>query len=187
MKHVFFIVPKHKKGNTNLFFIKEFLKMSRIPDDTVNELFSEWKELTDQSYELFGVECSVFYPKKVSVSSPSSNQNTFPLNSINGKRTTGAPASYQNQILNDIQVQECITVKLYWNPREWTKIFGLTIIPEGSIVVLCKMEDAIKINNAEKIQYNDQTNTHTFSRTGKVIPWGFKKRDYGYCIWKIES
>lgn len=105
--------------------------MPRIPDDTVQELFDEWKELADQTYELFGVECSVFYPKKVSVSAPQLNQNTFPLNSINGKRTNGTPASYQGQVLNEQQVSECIRVKLYWNPREWTKIFGLTAIPDG--------------------------------------------------------
>jgi len=161
--------------------------MTRIPDDTVQELFDEWKELADQTYELFGVECSVFYPKKVSVSAPQLNQNTFPLNSINGKRTNGNPSSYQGQVFNEEQVKDCIRVKLYWNPREWTKIFGLTAIPDGSIVVLCKMEDAIKINSAERIEYNDQTNTHTFSRTGRVIPYGFKKKDYGYCIWKLES
>lgn len=161
--------------------------MTIIPDDTVQELFDEWKALSDQTYELFGVECSVFYPKKVSVSSPQSNQNSFPLNSLNGKRKVGTPTSYEGQLLNDQQVSECIRVKLYWNPKEWTKIFGLTSIPEGNIVALCKMEDALKINNSERIEYKDTTGTHVFSRSGRVIPYGFKKIDYGYCVWKVES
>jgi hypothetical protein len=159
--------------------------MTTIPSGDITELLDNWRSLTDQTYEIFGLECDIVYLKRNVEYVPSVDENLLRLNTINSKRVPVDPSSYNNGGFKSEEVTEKIRVKIYWTEKEWSKIFGLTAVPVGHVVILSMLEDSNRMNISTEIRYTDKfDNTYSFSRSGKVIPYGFQRDRYGYSIWK---
>jgi hypothetical protein len=159
--------------------------MTRIPSGDITTLLDNWRSLTDQSYEIFGIECEIVYLKRKISYTPSVDENLLRFNTINSKRVPVDPSSYESEAYEEEEITENIRLKVYWTEKEWFKIFGLTAVPAGHVVILSFLEDAERMNIATAIRHTDKFgNVYTFSRSGQVIPYGFQKDRYGYSIWK---
>jgi hypothetical protein len=157
----------------------------RIPSGVVTEMMTAWQSLADQTYEIFGSECDIIYLDKV-VSVPQAQGNNIPpFNSINARKKSMPPEyNYNSDSIKSQEVSEKIRVKIYWNEKEWRKIFGAVVIPENHVVILSKLSDSAKLNKSVKLRYVDiEGNVYYFTKTNEVIPYGFKKDRYASSIW----
>jgi hypothetical protein len=143
----------------------------------IEKLKEAWTQLADQSYEVFGVNVEFFY-KRIKIDE--SNVPMPYLNSFNQRQRQ------DSRFFLEEEFSEKIKVKLYWTPKEWKKVLGDLSIPDGSVVMLSKIEDSEKINSATMAAYNDGVNNYKFTKLSKGIPHGFDKDKYIYSIWSIE-
>lgn len=160
-----------------------------IPSGIVNELLDCWNEMTDQTYDIFGSECLLLYSRESNGVPVQSSDDIPTINTINPGRRSGPPNyRVQDQKITSEKNSEIIRVKIYWNPREWYKVYGYSTAPEDQVMVLCKLEDSIKINNAVAMQFTDKFgSTYHLTKKTKVIPYGFQKTNFGSSLWTYEK
>lgn len=148
-----------------------------LSQNDIGELKKTWTQLADQSYEVFGVEVEFFY-KRIKLTEDGVSMPYF--NSVNQRQRQ------DSRFYLEEEFSEKLKVKLYWNPKEWQKVLGDLSIPDGSIIMLSRIEDSEKINSATMATYNDGANNYKFTKLNKGIPHGFDKDKYIYSIWSVE-
>jgi len=152
----------------------------------VLEVMNCWRDMADQSYDIFGVDCEIIYLKKKISYTASPNNNIPEFSSINYRRRS-MPNEYDilDQTVEEQEVKENIKIKIYWDAKSWYKTFGFTSIPEDHVMILSKMSDSEKMNNGLKIRFTDvNSNSYEFEKVSKAIPYGFEKNRYCSSVWK---
>jgi hypothetical protein len=144
-----------------------------LSQSEVSSLKTVWKELADQSYDIFGVNVEFFYKR---IKLDGDHIQTPVLNTINTRGNE--PSNY----FFEEEVSETLKVKLYWNRREWKKIVGDVVIPDDSVLMLCKILDYDKIKDSVLAKYEN----YTLTKSSIVLPYAFNSKDYNYMIWKVE-
>ena len=164
-------------------------KCCKIPDKLIAEAMSQWDCLTEQLYDTFGVDCTVFYLGNSNSATSNPTYNIPQLNSINSRRRSGGQEhNFQDQVISNSEVSEQIKIRIYWNPKEWMPIYGYTKTPENNVMFLAKIEDAEKLSQATKVEFTDKTGkTFTFTRQDEPVPYGFQKDRYCASIWEQSS
>lgn len=160
----------------------------KIPSGTFNELMNCYRDLIDQTYEIFGVECDLIYSDIIQSAALDTDNNYPDFNSINARRRR-MPQDYDTDTdsISKVEVSEKIKVKIYTNPKEWYAIYGFTAVPKDHILVLSHLDDANRINKSIKLRYIDNhSNVYTFTRVSETLPYGFQKNKYASSIWKSE-
>ena len=160
----------------------------KIPSGVVQELLDCHKSLADQTFDIFGVECDLFFIKKKSIIPISPNNKNPVFNSINSRRRVGGDFNTSESTIVEEEVTEKIRVKVYLDSNEWYKMFGFLSAPKDKVLIISKLEDSDKLNQAVKLRYTDQSNNiFLFYRDSKVLPYSFQKKYYGSSIWKYEE
>jgi hypothetical protein len=139
----------------------------------IDNLKTTWKELADQSYDIFGVNVEFFYKR---IKTADDLVQTPFFNSVNsrGKETAG--------YFIEEEISETLKVKLYWNRKEWKKIIGDIVMPDDTVLMLCKLADYGKIKDSVTAKYKD----FLLTRSSISLPYSFNSDKYNYMLWKVE-
>jgi len=146
-----------------------------ITDDEVNSLKTIWKELADQSYDIFGSEVEFFYRRIKSDESLIEN-NIFNSVNIKGKEPS--------RFYLEEDTSETIKVKLYWKRKEWNRIVGDITIPDNGLLMLSKITDYEKIKDAIYAEFKNSTDVYKLTMSAKQIPHSFNSDKYVLTIWE---
>ena len=161
--------------------------MVRLTATQITSALAQYKELADQSYEIFGVDCSLIFTELLDVSPIDPDNNIPDLNVINSRRRRPYPDDYDNQdqTIETTEVSEPIRLKIYWNAKEWQTIYGYTSVPENHVMMLAKLDQADDLNQAKEIRFIDaESGVYRFSRVSRAVPFGFEKDKYCSSIWE---
>ena len=156
-----------------------------------NSVFTKYNEFADAMIDNFGVTCTLVYPPKreTVTGRPSAG---LPRRGSSIYRS-GGPQSYSTSMpLGDAQyklteVTESITLRGYWNPKEWVNFGFQTKVPENTIQVIGYLSDYAKVAKATKLIVHDQIKGHgplDFEKEGEYFPFGFKQNRYFAMFWK---
>lgn len=148
--------------------------MFSLSNQEISDLKDQWNALELQTFDIFGLSCTITYPPKVNITT---TQNVVPKNSISNNRVIDINNydnvnNYSKEIISDT-----VVLKIYWTPKDWLRYFGLTSIPNNSVVAICKAEDEQKIKNSIKITYN----SYNFALKSDLSIYGLNKA-YRYMI-----
>jgi hypothetical protein len=148
--------------------------MFLLSTNQIDELKNQWNALELQTFDIFGLDCVITYPPKVKTTTKS---NVIPKNSVSNSRNISNDNYVDNNNYTIDDVTDIVKLKIYWTPKDWLRYFGLTSIPNNSVVAICKQEDEQKIKNSAKITY-DQYN---FVLKSDISLFGLNK-EYRYMI-----
>ena len=155
--------------------------MVSIPDD----VFSLYKEFSDEMITSFGVDCKIHYVKKIQTT-----VNSIPtVKKSKSMRTYNKTEDFiQNTNYESVETTEIIKLRTYWTRKDFKKVADI-VIPDGGIMTIGYLSDLPKIRSCEymtpNIENEDYLN-YRFTRIGNPIPWGIKKDRYFVCGWEQE-
>lgn len=153
--------------------------MVSIPED----VFTKYHEFADEMITSFGVDCSIHYVKKISVSEADvGNINiSKSLRPFDKRKEFKQSTSYSTT-----ETSENIKLRVYWDRKSFKKISDL-VIPDGGIMTIGYLTDLPKIRSCEYMKPNISNEAYLgykFERTDNPIPWGIRKDRYFVCGWK---
>ena len=156
-----------------------------------NSVFTKYNEFADAMIDNFGVTCTLVYPPKreTVTGRPSAG---LPRRGSSIYRSGGPQSHSTNMPLGDAQyklteVTESITLRVYWNPKEWVNFNFQTKVPENTIQVIGYLSDYAKVAKATKLIVHDQIKGHgalDFEKGSEYYPFGFKQNKYFAMFWK---
>ena len=157
-------------------------------------VFTKYNELADAMITNFGVRCTLVYPEKRTECT-----NCTPI-TFGGRSTSiykaGGPVAFttgficplcEGQGFTRTENTEKITLRVYWNRKEWIDVGFETDIPDSTIQTIGYMTDFPKLNKAKNLLVHDTIGgykTLRFVREGEPYPHGFKKDRYVITFWK---
>ena len=156
-----------------------------------NSVFTKYNEFADAMIDNFGVVCTLVYPpKRETVSGRPSSSLGRRSSSI---YRSGGPQSHSSDFpLGDAQyklteVTASITLRVYWNPKEWVSVGFQAQNPENTIQVIGYLSDYTNVKKATKLIVHDQIKGHgplDFEKESEYYPFGFKQNRYFAMFWK---
>ena len=143
---------------------------------------------TDAIIDGLGKICELIYPPKTT-ECPNCYYDPRTRRSNNIYKS-GGPKPFENNTIcpwcggvgrSVASVAEQITLRIYWNPSEWSVVGSTIQNPEGVAQVIGYITDLPKLERAQEIMLNkgvDGIRKYRCQREGEATPWGFRQNRY---------
>lgn len=163
-----------------------------IPDS----VFTKYEEFANAMISNFGVVCTLVYPStrgaiyapSVTAKPPATLGRRSPGIYTSGgpqSRGTDFPLGYAEY--KDVETTEEITLRVYWNPKDWMSVGFQVQIPNNTIQVIGYMSDLPKIEKATKLIVHKGIEGHgplDFEKESEPYPFGLRQKSYFAMFWK---
>tara|TARA_Y100001973_G_C5130454_1_gene297462 strand:- start:64 stop:390 length:327 start_codon:yes stop_codon:yes gene_type:complete len=106
---------------------------------------------------------------------------------VNSHRRGGDQYKRQNKTVQEVEKTEDITLKVYWDSKNWSKIGGDLVIPQGSIQTIFYATDLDKIMRAKELIVHKDIKSLQEMRFKKIhepFPMGLQQKRYFGCFWE---
>ena len=146
----------------------------------------EW--VADAFIDTMGQACTLVYPAKTT---ECPNCYIDPrTNRSNGRYRAGGPVEFPTNTIcpwcsgagrSTANPTEDITLRVYWNPKDWVNIGVKIDAPDGVAQVIGYMSDLPKVERAGEIILDSgvqSTRKYVCIRKGEAVPWGFRHNRY---------
>jgi len=155
-----------------------------IPSGVIDS--HEW--VSDAFIDTLGKSCTLIYPAKITECS-----NCYydaRTRRSTGIYKTGGPNPFPNNSYCPVcggagrttaEVTEEITLRIYWNPKDWQTTANTIQNPQGVAQAIGYMSDLEKVERATEIILDSHvSSTREFRcvREGEAVPWGFRHNRY---------
>ena len=87
----------------------------------------------------------------------------------------------------EVEKKEDLTLKVYWDRRNWIKTAGDINVPDNSIQTICFAADIPKILRANELIVHKGVSDIVemrFKRAGEPFPMGLQQSKYFGCFWE---
>jgi hypothetical protein len=149
-------------------------------------VFDKYFEVIDSTFTIFGVTCQL-----VSIDVIEMREEVFDnlpsTNSINHHRRINTDHNRGSIAYVEVEKLEDVTLKVYWDRRNWIKIADDINVPDGSIQTICFAADLPKIIRAKELLVHKGVKDileMRFQRSGEPFPMGLKQNKYFGCFWE---
>ena len=113
------------------------------------------------------------------------------INSINDhRRNTGGRRDRGTVITREVEVFTDITLKVYWDAKQWVQVTPSLVAPDAAIQTIAFMKDLQQILSAKFLIVQKGVPDGMemrFERVGGHTPMGLKQNRYFACFWKRIS
>ncbi len=161
--------------------------MVSIPD----EVFSVYEEFMDDFInDNFGVACTLIYPSRRTACANCIFDNIGNKSANRYKHGGPMPFNFgtcplcSGKGFSEEEATDTITLRVYYNPREWIKINNVDS-SNATAQVIGFLSDMPKFLRANEIIVNapqENYKTWKFVKMGDSLPHGFKQRRYFVCF-----
>lgn len=149
-------------------------------------VFDKYFEVIDSTFTIFGVTCQL-----ASIDVIEMREEVFDnlpsTNSINHHRRINTDHNRGSIAYVEVEKLEDVTLKVYWDRRNWIKIADDINVPDGSIQTICFAADLPKIIRAKELLVHKGVKDileMRFQRSGEPFPMGLKQSKYFGCFWE---
>ena len=157
-----------------------------MPVSIPESVFDKYFDVIDSTFDIFGVTCQL-----VSIDVLEMLEEEFdnlpPTNSINPHRRVNTDYNRGDIAYVEVEKLEDVTLKVYWDRRNWIKIADDINAPDGSIQTICFATDLPKILRAKELIVHKGVKDileMRFQRSGECYPMGLKQDKYFGCFWE---
>ena len=155
----------------------------RIPES----VFEKYYDVIDSTItDIFGIDCTLVFIEKVEeiVDDP----NNYPDNkTINPNRRRNDTVRRGNKVIREVEKEETIRLKVYWDSKDWRKVGGDIVVPDTAIQTIFFDTDLERVMRAKYlIVHNaiEDKRAYKFSRLGEPWPMGLRHYRYYGCFWQ---
>jgi hypothetical protein len=149
-------------------------------------VFDKYFEVIDSTFTIFGVTCQLVSIDVIEMQEEEFN-NLPATNSINPRRRINTDHNRGSVAYIEVEKLEDITLKVYWDRRNWVKVADNINTPDGSIQTICFAADLPKILRAKELIVHKGVKDileMRFQRAGEFYPMGLKQDKYYGCFWE---
>jgi len=161
-----------------------------MPINIPESVFTKYYDIIDSTInDIFGIDCKLVFIEKVEEIS-----NTFdniPYNkSVNVHRRTSDNYKRGEKTFKEVEKEETIRLKVYWDSKSWIKVGGDVVVPDNSIQTIFFASDLDKVMRAKYLLVHDnieQLRHFKFTKFGEPFPMGLRQNRYFGCFWQRAS
>lgn len=161
-----------------------------MPINIPESVFTKYYDIIDSTInDIFGIDCKLVFIEKVEEIS-----NTFdniPYNkSVNVHRRTSDNYKRGEKTFKEVEKEEKIRLKVYWDSKSWIKVGGDIVIPDNSIQTIFFASDLDKVMRAKYLLVHDnieELRHFKFTKFGEPFPMGLRQNRYFGCFWQRAS
>tara|TARA_B110000014_G_C19606633_1_gene321268 strand:- start:40 stop:519 length:480 start_codon:yes stop_codon:yes gene_type:complete len=149
-------------------------------------VFDKYFEVIDSTFTIFGVTCQLVYIDVIEMLAEEFD-NLPSSNSINPHRRINTDYNRGNVSYIEVEKKEDLTLKVYWDRRNWIKTAGDINVPDNSIQTICFAADIPKILRANELIVHKGVSDIVemrFKRAGEPFPMGLQQSKYFGCFWE---
>ena len=157
-----------------------------MPVSIPQSVFDKYYDVVDSTFTIFGVTCQLVHIEMVE-EFVDDDANIPDEKDINAHRRRRDQHRREDREFKEVEKLEDITLKVYWDSRNWVKVAGDLVIPDGSIQTHFLVADFGRITRAkELIVHKDikDLKEMRFKRFGEPFPIGLKLEKYFACFWE---
>lgn len=145
-------------------------------------ILDSYYEVIDATYDLFGVTCQLAYIDTVQQTT-SGNIPTNPSIAVH-KRPQNEFIN-QGQTFQQVEVLEDVSMKVYWDAKQFIKVAGNIVLPDTAIQTLFMGTLLNKVMRCkELVVHRDISDIYRFRKVGEPFPTGFGSARYFACFWE---
>lgn len=148
-------------------------------------VFDKYYEVVDSTFDIFGVTCQLTYISKVE-QIDGAYDNIPEVRSIGQHKHQTDQFSVNGQNFEGIEVKEDIVMKVYWDSKQFTKVGGEFVLPDGAIQTIFKAADLEKVMLCKELLVHKKLTSisYAFRRFKEPFPMGIKLDHYFGCFWE---
>jgi len=155
----------------------------RIPES----VFQKYYDVIDSTItNIFGIDCTLVFVEKVE--EIVDNPNNYPDNkTINPNRRRNDTVRRGNKVIREVEKEETIRLKVYWDSKDWRKVGGDIVVPDTAIQTIFFDTDLERVMRAKNLIVHNNIRDkreYTFSRLGEPWPMGLRHYRYYGCFWQ---
>lgn len=150
-------------------------------------VFDKFNEVIDSTFNIFGVTCQLVSLEKREIIVDNPDNNLPIINNINDHRRGGGDRNRGTKIIKEVETLTDITLKVYWDNKQWISLAQDIVIPDAAIQTIGFMSDFDKIMSAKALIVHKGIKSYKemrFQRVGEHVPVGLKQNRYFACYWK---
>lgn len=158
-----------------------------MPINIPESVFTKYYDIIDSTItDIFGIDCTLVFVE--TVEEISNSFDNIPHNkSINAHRQRAGDYKREDKTFKEVETQETIKLKVYWNSKDWTKVGNNIVIPDNSIQTIFFATDLDKVMRAKYLLVHQNIETlreYKFTMFGEPFPMGLRQNRYFGCFWE---
>jgi len=149
-------------------------------------VFDKYFEVIDSTFTIFGVTCQLVSIDVLEIKEEEYD-NLPTSNSINPHRRINTDHNRGSIAYVEVEKLEDITLKVYWDRRNWIKVADDINVPDGSIQTIFFAKDLPKLLRAKELIVHKGVKDildMRFQRSGDCYPMGLQQNKYFGCFWE---
>jgi len=151
-----------------------------------SKIFDKYNEVIDCTINDLGVVCQLVYVEQVEIIDDSYD-NIPDNNSINAHRRRTDQYERSDRNYREVETLENVQMKVYFNRKDFAKVAGNIVLPEGAIFTVFWRSDLPKVLQAKEMIVHQAIKDDIEIRmkmVGAPFPYGFLKNRYMGCYWE---
>lgn len=158
-----------------------------MPINIPESVFTKYYDIIDSTInDIFGIDCKLVFIEKVE--EISNTYDNIPYNkSVNAHRQQSDNYKRGEKTFKEIEKEETIRLKVYWDNRSWVKLGGDIVVPDNSIQTIFFASDLDKVMRAKYLLVHDnikELRHFKFTKFGEPFPMGLRQNRYFGCFWQ---
>jgi hypothetical protein len=158
-----------------------------MPINIPESVFTKYYDIIDSTInDIFGIDCQLVFTEKVE--EISDTFDNIPYNkSVNAHRRRSDNYKRGEKTFKEVEKQETIRLKVYWDSKSWYKAGGDIVVPDNSIQTIFFASDLDKVMRAKYLLVHDtikELRHFKFTKFGEPFPMGLRQNRYFGCFWQ---
>ena len=161
-----------------------------MPINIPESVFTKYYDIIDSTItDIFGIDCKLVFVD--TVEEISNSFDNIPQNkSINAHRQSTGDYKREGKTFKEVEKEETIRLKVYWNSKDWVKVGSNIVVPDNSIQTIFFASDLDRVMRAKYLLVHQNIETlreYKFTMFGEPFPMGLRQNRYFGCFWQRAS